>query len=63
MEVKLLYQAWDEMDKVEKDVIEAIDRITTFSEDLDEGKIEITIKYIGKTWDECSTNLKKGYIK
>lgn len=54
MSLVLVYENWEDLDKVEKEVIEGIDKVTAYAQDLDKGVVKVTIEYIGPTWDlEC----------
>lgn len=54
-----MYSDWEDLDKVEKDVITSIDKVTAYAEDLDKGHIKVTIEYLGPTWDFSFQNLIK----
>lgn len=48
----LEYESWDDLDKLNQDLIDAIDGETKFDEDLGRGKIKIKVEYVGPDWDE-----------
>lgn len=52
MSITLVYNDWEDLDKVEKDVIKGIDKVTAYAEDLDKGYVKVTIEYLGKTLEE-----------
>ena len=46
----LEYDNWEDLDKINEDVIDAIDAETRYDEDLANGKIRITVEYVGPSW-------------
>lgn len=59
MSIVLKYSNWENLDRVEKDVIESIDKITTYAEDLDKGFVKVTIEYVGTTWEDDLLSLEE----
>lgn len=53
----LIYNNWDDLDQVEKDVIQAIDDVTIYAEDIEKGFIRVKIEYVGSTWNESFQEL------